>query len=147
MLRITSKRSVKSSTPLGIDPTTADQELLDRLNGVTDQQVSKASQSVAPFSEDDDAHDKRATKAKDRQTFHAIRRAFYWFLFGLGCLATLILVGGFLLLIAIYLKHVIWGYKLADAGLLQQIIVGVLWTAVVAMATLWTEGALKDGDR
>jgi hypothetical protein len=121
--------------------------LLDDLKDTPTSQIGDASKRANHFSAEDEDHDKRLGRAERRRAFRKIQLVFYWFLLALGCACAFILAIGFLMLIGIYLMHIIWGYRVSDPGALLQAITGVLWTIVVAMATLWTEGALKEADR
>ena len=109
--------------------------------------LGPATKKVGHFTPEDDENHRRGIKSKNRETVAQIKRFFMWFMLAVVCVASVVLIFGFICLIWLYLRHVIWGDQIADPSMLQQIIVGVLWTGVVAMATLWTEGVLKGEDR
>lgn len=147
MLRTTATESEKSSTPLLPDATQADPELLNRLAGVSDRQVDSAARKISPYSEDDDANDKRWVGAENRRTFYKIRRWLFWFLFGLICLVATICSFGYLFLVWLWVGNLVWGTPLKNPAGLQNLITSVLWTILVVFATLFGESVFKDRER
>jgi hypothetical protein len=121
--------------------------LLDDLRETPVADLGAAAQRAGHFTQQDDENHKRGVKGKNREALAKIKRCFMWFLFVIGCVASAVLVFGFILLVFIYLRHIISGSVVADPSALGQIIGGILWTALVAMATLWSEEVLKGEDR
>lgn len=141
----TESGSPKSSTQQGHEGTT-DDTLLDRLKSANDARLGAAARQVNHFSEDDDANEKRWTKAETRRTFYKIRRWFFWFLFALTCAMITVCSVGYLYLVYVWVSNLIWGTPLKNTDGVKDIITDVLWTLLVIMATLFGESIFKEKD-
>ena len=114
-------------------------DLLQRLKGLPKDQTAGAVAEVEHLSEEHEEGNKRSIRAKNRATIAKIRRYFYWFLFVLVCLCSLVLALGFLYIVGIWILSFINDYSKLESFIFQ-----VVWASLIVMATLFVENIFRN---
>ncbi|MFD1703366.1 hypothetical protein ACFSCV_10160 [Methylopila henanensis] len=132
--------------PTDKPPSEGDPALLERLKGTSNEAVGEAARAVTPYTEDDEAHERRKTKSESKKNLAKIKAWFFWFLFWTTCIVISVCALGYLYLIWTWLGTLLYGTTVHDAAALKSFIDGVLWTLLVIFATLFFEGVFKEKD-
>jgi hypothetical protein len=115
-----------------------DSTLLDQLEETPIEKLQDAVKKSEGFSEEDENNHRRGIRKGTRETVAKIKVCFFWFLFALLCLATLLLSAGFLYLLYLWVSSFI-NDPIAVGKFLEK----VVWTGLIVLATLFAEGVIK----
>jgi hypothetical protein len=129
----------KESKP--ILPPQHEETLLERLTETPITRLEYAVKSSEGFSQEDEASDKRGTRAELRKAKTSIQRNFFWFLFWLTCGGILVFAMGFVILLFFWVLT-FW----SDPLKLESFIFQTMWSVLLIFATLFFESVLKNRD-